>query len=102
MKRPIVTISKIEEIAEKLNLINVEAITKSEFFEFSTGEELTAAPLFADFLFPVWLDFLSRTERNKVIKKLAKIIDDECQELSFRVMVKATLIVGEKNNESWN
>jgi len=94
------TSSKVEEIAENLNLISVEAITKSEFFEYSTGEEFINAPLFADFLFPVWLDFLNQTERNKVVKKLAKIIDDECQELSFRVMVKATLIVGEKSNES--
>jgi hypothetical protein len=94
------TVSKLEEIAENLNLINVEAITKSEFFEFSTGGEFIAAPLFADFLFPVWLDFLNSKERNQVVRKLAKIIDDECQELSFRVTVKATLIVGEKNSES--
>ena len=94
------TVSKVEEIAENLNLINVEAITKSEFFEFSTGGEFINAPLFADFLFPAWLDFLNSKERNQVVRKLAKIIDDECQELSFRVMVKATLIVGEKNSES--
>ena len=94
------TVSKVEEIAENLNLINVETITKSAFFEFSTGEGFINSPLFADFLFPVWLDFLNSKERNKVVKKLSKIIDDKCQELSFRVTVKASLIVGEKNNES--
>jgi hypothetical protein len=90
------TVSKIEELAESLNLTKIEAITKTEFFEFENGEAFVNSPLANDFLFPVWLDFLSEKEKKQVVKKLAKTIDDDCQELSFRFSVKATLIVGEK------
>ena len=79
-----------------MNLTKIEAITKTEFFEFENGEAFVNSPLANDFLFPVWLDFLSDKERKQVVKKLAQTIDDDCQELSFRFSVKATLIVGEK------
>ncbi len=92
------TVSKIEDLAESLNLTKIEAITKTEFFEFENGGAFINSPLANDFLFPVWLDFLSGKEKKQVVKKLAKTIEADCQELSFRFSVKATLIVGEKNN----
>lgn len=91
------TVSKMEKLAESLNLTKIEAITKTEFFEFENGEAFVNSPLANDFLFPVWLDFLSGKERKQVVKKLARTIDEDLQELSFRFSIKATMIVGEKS-----
>ncbi len=91
------TVSKVEELAESLNLTKIEVITKTEFFEFENGEAFVNSPLAGDFLFPLWFDFLSGKEKNQIVKKLAKTINEDCRELSFQFSVKATLIVGEKN-----
>jgi len=93
------TVSKIEELAESLNLTKIEAVTKTEFFEFENGDAFINSPLAGDFLFPVWLNFLSAKEKKQVLKILARTIDDDCRELTFRFSVKATLIVGEKKAE---
>ena len=90
------TIEKVKEMAENFGLQKVEAITKPEIFEFENGTEFVNAPLIADFLMPVWLEFLSESERGKVRDRLAQIIDDDDGSLAFRFSVKATLIVGEK------
>lgn len=95
--REIPTVSQVEKLAESLNLTKIEAITKTEFFEFENGGAFVNSPLADDFLFPLWLDFLVGKERKQVVKKLAKTIDEDRQELSFRFSVKATLIVGEKS-----
>ena len=91
------TIEKVKEMAEFFGLHKIEAITKSEFFEFENGAEFVNAPLIADFLLPVWLEFLSEAEQEKVRGRLAQIIDADDGSLAFRFSVKATLIVGEKN-----
>jgi len=90
------TISKVEETAKNLGLTKIETQTKNEFFEFDNGNAFINAPLVADFLFPVWLDFLSEEEKKRVVEKLAQTIDDDCREMSFSFSVKATLLVGEK------
>ena len=90
------TVSKVEEMAKSWDLRRVETITKNELFEFETGEAFINSPLAADFLFPVWFDFLDEKQKEQVVGKLAQTINDDCQEMSFRFSVKATLIVGEK------
>lgn len=93
------TVFKLEELAEKLHLTEIEAVTKNEIFEFENGTAFINSPLANDFLFPAWLAFLNEKEKKQVVKKLAKTIDEDCQELSFRFSIKATLIVGGKNGE---
>lgn len=93
------TVSKVEETAKHLGLTKLETVTKNEFFEFDNGKAFIDSPLAADFLLPVWLDFLSEKEKEQVINKLAQTIDDDCQEMSFRFSIKATLIVGEKDKK---
>jgi ubiquinone/menaquinone biosynthesis C-methylase UbiE len=93
------TVSKVEEMAKSLNLRKVETITKTELFEFETGEAFINSPLAADFLFPAWFDFLDEKEKEQVVNKLAQTINDDCQEMNFNFSVKATLIVGEKITE---
>ena len=91
------TVEKVKEIAEYLGLNKIETVTNTEIFEFENGTEFVNAPLIADFLLPVWLEFLSEIEQTQVRDKLAQIIDDDDGTLSCRFSVKATLIVGEKN-----
>ena len=90
------TISRIEEIAAHAGLNEVETHTQNEVFEYKDGAEFVAAPLVADFLLPVWLKTLDKKEQTKATKQLAKLIDAEDQDLTFRFSVKATLAIGEK------
>lgn len=90
------TVSRIEELAAEFDLTGVETETKTEFFDFKDGAEFADSPLTADFLLPVWLDFLNRKERERVGKKLAQIIDAGDGAAGFRFSVKATLLSGEK------
>ncbi len=90
------TIARIEEIAQTAGLENVETHTQNEDFEYQNGAEFVAAPLFADFLLPVWLKTLNKKDRSKATKQLVKLIDAEDQDLTFRFSVKATLVIGEK------
>lgn len=88
--------SVIEDAAKKNGLKEVETITKKEFFEFKNGDEFINSPLIADFLMPIWLDFLKPDERETVMKNLARTIDEDCTGMTFRVSLKATLLVGGK------
>lgn len=92
------TVSTVEEWAANFGLTNIETVKSNEFFDFETGAEFVAAPLVNDFLFPVWLDFLSAKEKERVGKRLVQTIDDSTDAgLTFRFTVKATLVVGEKS-----
>jgi trans-aconitate methyltransferase len=90
------TVSKVEEMAKNLDLSKIETVTNKEFFEFDNGNAFINSPLAEDFLFPAWFEFLDEKEKERVKSKLAQTIDEDCQEMSFRFSVKATLIVGEK------
>jgi len=90
------TVSTVEETAKNLGLTKIHTETKNEFFEFDNGAAFINSPLVTDFLFPVWLDFLTEREKELVVDKLAQTIDDDCRELTFSFSVKTTLLVGEK------
>lgn len=90
------TVSSVEEMARNLGLTKIETETKNEFFEFDNSDAFINSPLATNFLFPVWLDFLDKKEKERVTAKLAQLIDEDCQEMSFRFSLKATLLVGEK------
>lgn len=91
------TVSQIEELAEKFGLTKIETVRKDEFFDFKDGAEFIKSPLAADFLFPVWLDFLTAKEKERVRKRLVQTIDEAGDALSFRFTVKATMFAGEKS-----
>jgi ubiquinone/menaquinone biosynthesis C-methylase UbiE len=90
------TVSRIEEISKNAGLENVETHTQNEIFEYQNGAEFINSPLIADFFLPVWLKTLDKKEQAKATKQLAKLIDAEDQDLTFRFTVKATLVIGEK------
>ncbi len=91
------TVSKVEELATGFGLTKIEAVTKTEFFEFKDGTEFINSPLVESFLLPFWLEFLKKKEKERVFGKLAQILDADDGSLKFRFSIKATLVVGEKS-----
>jgi SAM-dependent methyltransferase len=90
------TLSRAEEIAALAGLQNIETHTANEVFEFDNGGEFIGSPLVSDFLLPDWLDSLDEKEKERVMEKLAQLIDAEDGTLTFRFSVKVTLMTGEK------
>ena len=90
------TITAVEEMAASLGLSKIKTVTESEIFEFENGTDFIDSPLVADFLLPAWLDFIDEDEQERVRVTLAKLIDDNAENLTFRFTVKATLVMGEK------
>lgn len=90
------TVSGIEDSAKDAGLKSIESETINEVFEYDSGKDFVSSTLLADFLFPVWLNFLSDKERKQTLKKLGQIVDEEQGSLSFRFSVKATLVSGIK------
>jgi ubiquinone/menaquinone biosynthesis C-methylase UbiE len=91
------TVATIEELAQREGLENVTSWTSIEEFDYESGEEFLNAPLIADFLLPSWLESLPDAEtRARVTQEIARIIDDERQDMDFALSVKATLVLGRK------
>ncbi len=90
------TVSKVKETAENLGLTKLHTETKTEFFEFDSGEDFINSPLVGEFLLPAWLGFLDEKEKKKFKEKLAQTIDNDSDQINFSFSVKATLVVGEK------
>ena len=91
------TISALEAMATRAGLVNVNSQIANEIFEYENGAEFVVAPLFSDFLMPVWFEMLDEEEKERAVKQLAQLIDVEDGTLSFRFCVKATLLTGEKD-----
>ena len=89
-------VSRIEELAKRAGLVNINTQMATELFEYENGTEFIASPLVADFLMPVWLETLDENEKERVTKQLAQLIDAEEAPLSFMFSVKAMLLTGEK------
>jgi ubiquinone/menaquinone biosynthesis C-methylase UbiE len=90
------TVAQVEEMVGNAGLKNVETQTKNEVFEYDSSEEFVNSSLIQDYLFPVWLDFLTEKEKKQVSKKLIQIVDNDRDGITFRFSVKATLVSGEK------
>jgi len=52
--------------------------------------------LIEDFLLPNWLSMLDEEDHARVTDALARLIDDEDRDLSFKFAVKMNLLTGEK------
>ncbi len=88
------SIEGIEQIASKAGLVDIKTHSAREVFDFKDGSEFIDSPLVSDFLLPEWLKTLSETENSHVSAKLAKLIDSEDGDMSFRFSIKATLLTG--------
>ena len=92
----ILTVSDVEDSAEKAGLVDVVSRTGTEEFEFESGEAFLNSPLITEFLMPPWLEPVPPAEREKVLTQLVEIIDEERHETEFVMTVKATLVMGKK------
>jgi len=91
------TVASIEEIAAREGLEKITSWTSIEEFNYDSGEEFLNAPLIADFLLKSWLESLPDAEtRQRVVQELARIIDEERQDMDFALTVKASLVLGRK------
>jgi ubiquinone/menaquinone biosynthesis C-methylase UbiE len=95
VERP--TVRDAEEWAEHAGLEGVTSWTNIEEFDFESGEQFFNSPLITDFLLPIWIQSVPRASRNKVMKELARIIDEERHSGVFSLTLKATLVVGTKS-----
>ncbi len=90
------TVSRVEEIAKREGLVNINTQMATELFEYENGEEFISSSLVTDFLMPAWLATLDENEKERVTRQLAHLIDTEEGSLPFRFTVKATLLTAEK------
>ncbi len=90
------TVSYVEEMFKKLDIKKIETTTKDELFEFDTGKEFVESPLVQFFFMPNWFGFLSEKQRKQVKEKLAEKIDEDCEGMTFRFTVKATVMGGKR------
>jgi ubiquinone/menaquinone biosynthesis C-methylase UbiE len=91
------TVVAVEEMASREGLEKVTSWTSIEEFDYESGEEFLNAPLISDFLLKSWLESLPDAGiRARVINEIARIIDEERQDMNFALTVKATVVVGRK------
>lgn len=90
------SVSAVEAMAEHAGLDELESWTRSEEFDYETGEGFLTAPLIDDFLMPIWLETLPADSRPQVIAEIARLINEERHEAEFALSVKATLVIGKK------
>ncbi len=90
------TTSKLESIAEKAGIVNINTEVAIEVFEYDNGKDFIESSLVTDFLLPAWMETLEDDEKEKVRQGLATLIDADEGTLPFRFSVKATLLSGEK------
>lgn len=91
------TISELEEMAEREGLEAVNTWINVEEFDYKSGEDFLNAPLISDFLLASWLEFLPDAEaQTRVSQEVARIIDEERNDMDFILTVKATILVGRK------
>lgn len=90
------TVSEVEELAEDAGLDEISTWTTPEEFDFETGEAFLSAPLIADFLMSYWLESVPEPSKERVVREVERIINEERHEAEFAFTVKATLLVGRK------
>jgi ubiquinone/menaquinone biosynthesis C-methylase UbiE len=91
-------VSDIETLAKEEGLTNVESWTTIEEFDFESGEQFLNSPLVAEFLMHNWLSTVPEDSREKLMKELTSLINEERHEAEFALSVKATLVAGRKTH----
>jgi ubiquinone/menaquinone biosynthesis C-methylase UbiE len=95
--RELPMVAALEALAEREGLEKIMSWTSNEEFDYESGEEFLNAPLITDFLLKLWLESLPDDEtRARVVAEVARIIDEERQDMDFALSVKATLVAGRK------
>jgi ubiquinone/menaquinone biosynthesis C-methylase UbiE len=90
------TVSEVEQMAEGEGLRDVTTWTRTEEFDYESGEQFLSSPLVAEFLMPAWLALVPENMRADLSNEISRIINEERHEAEFALSVKATLVVGQK------
>lgn len=93
------TTSELEVTAESAGLENVESWTAREEFEYESAEQFLTSPMIADFLLPNWLVGVPKTGTARVLKELARVIDEERHDAPFTLSLKATVVSGTRSRQ---
>ena len=91
-------VSDLETLAEDEGLTNIESWTNIEEFDFESAEQFFSSPLVAEFLMQNWLATVPEESREKLMKELSRLINEERHEADFALSVKATLVAGRKTH----
>lgn len=92
------TISDVEGFAADEGLEDVASWSRTEEFDYDSGEEFLSSPLVADFLLKEWLASVPERSREEVSKEILRLINEERHDAEFPLSVKATLVVGRKTH----
>ena len=92
------TISDVEGFAADEGLEDVASWSRTEEFDYDSGEEFLSSPLVADFLMKEWLASVPERSREEVSKEILRLINEERHDAEFPLSVKATLVVGRKTH----
>jgi ubiquinone/menaquinone biosynthesis C-methylase UbiE len=90
------SVSDVEQLARDEGLTTVQSWTNLEEFYFESGEQFLSSPLVAEFLMQNWLASVPDESRDKLMKELTSLINEERHEAAFALSVKATLVAGQK------
>ena len=90
-------VSEVELWASEAGLDDLQSWTAIEEFDYESGDEFINSPLIMDFLLPSWLENIRAADREKVVRELSRIIDEERHSGQFILTVKATLSMGKKS-----
>jgi hypothetical protein len=83
-----------EEAAKALGLEKVSTKLSNEVFELGAGEEIPSSVLLRNFLFPKWLGPTDENELSDTLESLARMVQEDDTDSSFRFSVKATILTG--------
>jgi ubiquinone/menaquinone biosynthesis C-methylase UbiE len=91
------TVSDVEALASREGLERVRSWTTFEEFDFASGEEFVNSPLIAGIFLDRWFEALPHAEaRADVVREIERLIDKDRQGSEFVMTIKATLVVGSK------
>ena len=93
-------VSDVEQMANEDGLADVGAWTTIEEFDFESGEQFLSSPLVSEFLMQGWLASVPKESREKLMKELTRLINEERHEAEFALSVKATLVAGRKTHSN--
>ncbi len=89
-------VSDMEDAAANAGLTEVTCNTNVKEFDYDDGRAFVSSPLIESFFLPSWLDGIDEELQGGVRDALAKLIDSECEGLTFRFSVKATILTGRR------
>jgi ubiquinone/menaquinone biosynthesis C-methylase UbiE len=90
------TVSQAEEIAKIVGLDKVKSVTKTEFFDYEDATKFMNSLLVSEFLMTHWMKFLDAEGKEKIVPELVRTIDEDREEMTLRLTMKATVINGKK------